>query len=768
MNRDSKCTKCKLHEGVKTRCVWGEFWPDPKAKSAEIVVIGEAPGEEEDSLGRPFIGKSGKLLRVILEEVNLGKGVYITNVCKCHPGGNRTPTLVERRTCSAFLQSELQQISPKYIVLLGATAIAAFAGARSVRVGEYRNKQNWIDEQTGAILIATYHPAAALRTPALNYSIVDDLSRIKSKEFIQPEQVKITVVDQVKEAMIPKIMAFDLETTGINPFAPGEILCVAWSGKDNISYVTQNWQSFAKAIKKKKPNLIGHNVKFDLLWLRKFGLKWTHPVFDTMVEAHLCDENLPSKGLKYLASIHTGYGDYAKGVLDARSKGEIKSLDTDTLLRYCAHDAAATWRLHQVLSKVLKREGLERLFEEQMRVLSTVVDMESHGIQVNTHQLGVLKRQFKSRIAFLSKSISKMFPSVNLDSPKQLVDLLYNRLGLPVLKKTPKGSPSVDESTLTSLLERTKTKAQETLLNGLIERRGCKKTLSTYIEGLEEHLDGALVVHPSFNLCGTVTGRFSCNSPNLQNIPREGGSPIKTVFQSIGENLLIEADYSQLELRIGAFITRDNNLLSLLRGDIDLHSATASRLYGVDIERVSKDQRYLAKTINFGIFYGMGPKRLHEETKLPIKQAGEFIRQWYSMYPGVRTWLEKVEEELLSKGYVTNIFGRRRRLPVIAANDQDDYRHMIRQACNFPIQSAASDLTQMAMVLVGKRYPVVGNIHDAILVESSMWPEASNYIKDVMSNPTWIVKQFGYSTKFDLPFPVEIKVGQSWGEMEEI
>jgi DNA polymerase I len=245
---------------------------------------------------------------------------------------------------------------------------------------------------------------------------------------------------------------------------------------------------------------------------------------------------------------------------------------------------------------------------------------------------------------------------------------------------------------------------------------------------------------------------------------------IKSFFIARPKHALVQADYSQIELRIGAFLSRDSSMLSLLRGGVDLHSATAGRLFSCDLGEVTKDQRYLAKTINFGIFYGMGPKRFHEETGIPMKQASQFIKSWYAAYPGVKCWLESVEKELIEKGHVTSIFGRRRRLPLNVAKDEGEYRHMLRQACNFPVQSVASELTQMAMVLIDRSDVghIVGNVHDSIIVESTRPKACAREMMRVMEHPDEIVKSFGYKIHFDVPTPVEIKVGENWEEMEVV
>jgi uracil-DNA glycosylase family 4 len=526
--RNSNCKGCSLHKTASTVCIWGEIYdPFDTGQKPEIMVIGEAPGAEEDKDGRPFIGRSGQLLRAIIEECAIGS-VYIANTVKCRPPENRPPRTVETRSCKCYLESEFEEIKPKFLILLGASAIKWITGERTTSVGLNRNRKGWSYRQTSgkktwtANVIATYHPAAAIRDKNLIPKIVDDILRVKSKEFTKPETVRVHCAAKACNANFFPIMSFDVETTGLNPFGDGKVLCVSWCGKDDEAYVTEDVAGFIQTVLKKKPTLIGHNIKFDLLWLRsKFGFEHLGQIYDTQIMAHLCDENVPSKGLKYLASVHTGYGDYAKEVMSSRSTGKMDQLSKSTLLNYCAMDSAATWKLYQVFKEQIHAEGLGRLLDEQMGVLRTVLRMEHRGFQIDVERMRRLGRSTRGAITKLDKSIQSEWRVDNLDSPKQLSELLYQVIELKPTKQTAKGNPSVDEDAMTELLKQT-TEGSKVykLITNLLERRKLKKMLSTYIEGLEEHLDSRGVVHPSFRVDGTVTGRFSCSNPNLQNIPR--------------------------------------------------------------------------------------------------------------------------------------------------------------------------------------------------------------------------------------------------------
>jgi DNA polymerase-1 len=323
----------------------------------------------------------------------------------------------------------------------------------------------------------------------------------------------------------------------------------------------------------------------------------------------------------------------------------------------------------------------------------------------------------------------------------------------------------VDEEAITRLLHLPSLDDQKKkFLEALMERRGVKKLLSTYVEGMQEKLDHGRL-HTTFRITGTVTGRLSSASPNLQNIPR--GPQVRNLFAASPGKVLLEADYSQIELRMGAFLTRDERMLKLLRDGVDLHTATGEAIYG---RKVTKEERYLAKTVNFGIFYGMGPRRLVEETGMALSTARSFIRSWYDLYPGVAAWQKEVEKELISKGEIEGLFGRKRHLEV--AVDKDEYLEQVRMACNFPVQNAAAELTLMALGLLssGLQLPLVLTVHDSILCEvpQDKTQEWSGHIRRTMTNANDLIRAFGFKLKLDVPILVEIKSGKYWGSMKEV
>lgn len=759
--RNPSCTLCPLHKTVKSVCVWGEVVGKKKPK---LVFVGEAPGEDEDAQARPFVGRAGQLLRKVCSELGVDS-YYVTNPVKCRPtdatGTNRKPRTEELRACRSYLESELDTVRPARVVLLGASAIRAFTGERNPSVHTHRGRRAW--QVNGIDIIATYHPAYILRDPDHLPDFVSDLQDAWTRPISKNHELKYEVSERLK---MPTLCAFDIETTQLNPFRDGHILCAAWSNGKKTQ-VAASPAEFNNGV-----NWIGHNIKFDLLWLRQKG--YYHHVgdlLDTYVMIHLLEEE-GQKGLKYLAGIYTDYGNYAADVLGHRNEqrlGELWEENLDLVMKYNAYDAAATWQVYRALLPRIKEEGLETLFKMQMKLLPVVVAMEHKGVWVNQEELTKQQKEFDKQIKRMDRFLGLAEKDLNPDSPQQLVKLLESWHIVPA-KKTPKGTPSVDEESLLEVLEcnfqlhesskgiqsPALDKIRRSVLQTIVDRRALKKLKTTYLDGVLEELDDKSCVHPTFNPCGTVTGRFSSSNPNVQNIPR--GSPVARIYQARPGHIFVAADYSQLELRLGAHFSGDESLKSIFTGGLDLHQATADRL-GID--------RPVAKTVNFGIFYGMGPKKLSRTLKIPMKDASRIIHAWFEAYPGVRLWLDRTQKELLDQGYVKSAFGRRRRLSLQVAKDREKYMHMVRQACNFPIQSTGADITMMAMIRVHEHYPVVSNIHDSIIIEVPKGKEipARHRMKKIMEDVNGIVKSFGFKTKFIVPFEVEVRSGPTWADL---
>jgi len=749
-----------------------------KAKKPYAMFIGEAPGGHEDAQGKPFVGDSGKLLRQLIEEMGLQDDCYITNAVRCRPPENRNPTAKEMRICNRYLVAEITRIKPKHLIVLGTFAIRALTGEERVSVSAKRGIRSW--EYMGVPVIATYHPAAVLYNKKYLAPLCDDLNRLVEREYVKPELVKWTYHKKVTPKLLYSSMAFDLETSQLSPYKPGgRILCVSWCGKDHVSRVSRDVDGFITSLGARRPALVGHNVKFDLSWLReKHGYVHAGTVDDTMVAAHIENENQPL-ALKWLASHYTGYGDYARDVISYRNNEKLGELPEEQLFEYCAYDSAVCWILLPYLLQKVKDQGLMTLYAQQMRIVSALVNIQSRGFQLDLSRIGAMELELTAQQRKLERAIHRCVPKdVVVSSNKQLAAALYENLGYVCKKRTKAGGLSVDKEALefieddvaVGLTER----RSRNLISNIIEHRKLSKLLGTYIKGVQKNLDVNERVHPSYNPTGTKTGRLSSSDPNQQNIPREKTAPIKQIYVAPRGRALVHADYSQIELRVMAWASRDTAMLDVYSRGRDLHTETARTILKRD---PTDEERSHAKTVNFMVLYGGGARRLARLTGNTETWAQRYMRDWQATYPGILDWKRQIKEDLLSQGWVANAFGRRRRLALNFAAGPQSYDKMLRQACNHPIQGTAGEICNMAMVLVDEKLRellpddwVYGAVHDSVLVECK-WKDrkrVGNVMRQVMEDVNSVVQAFGHKIGIDVPTPVDVTIGRCWAEMEEI
>lgn len=750
-----------------------------KAKRPYVMFLGEAPGAQEDQQGKPFVGPSGKLIRRLIQEMGLEDDCFITNAVRCRPPENRNPSAQEMRVCGAYLTEEIKRVKPQHIVALGAYAIRALTGEDRVAVSAKRGIRSW--EFMGIPVIATYHPAAILRNKKLLPALCEDLNRLASREYVRPEKVQWKFHKTVTPKLLYSSMAFDVETSRLSPYKPGgRILCVSWCGKDHVARVSTDIAGFVSALDQRKPRLVGHNVKFDLTWLReKHGYVHAGPVDDSMVAAHVADEN-QSLNLKWLASHYTGYGDYAQDVMKFRNNEKLEELPEEQLYEYCCYDSAACWMLLDYMLQQVKDQGLTTLYEQQMRILAGLVTIQSRGFQLDLSKRGAMEIEMTTALRRVEKRIHKKVGSdVLISSNKQLALALYEGLGYVCKKRTRTGGLSVDKEALELIEDDVPaglSKRQSLgLITDIIEHRAMSKLLGTYLKGVEKSLDSNDRVHPSFNVTGTVTGRLSSSDPNQQNIPREKTAPIKLIYVAPSKRALVHGDYSQIELRIMAWESRDAAMLDCYTSGRDLHTETARAI--LRRSDITEEERSHAKTANFMTLYGGGAARLARITKRTEAWAERFLRDWQATFPGILDWKRDIRTQLLDQGWVANAFGRRRRLPIFFAGGTRMYDKMLRQACNHPIQGTAGEICNMAMVLVDDKLRelvpgawVYGAVHDSVLVECR-WTDrkrVGNIMRRVMEDTNSVIQAFGHDIHIDVPTPVDVTVGRCWAEMEEL
>ena len=582
-------------------------------------------------------------------------------------------------------------------------------------------------------------------------------------------------------------VALDVETTGLQPYdpaqallsvavcpAPGEAYCLP-VGITGASLPVEELRDTLRPLLSKK--LLGHNIKFDLHWLwTKLAVGPAQEVRDTLVLHHLLDENLPHD-LKSLACAYTPIGYQLK---QWQEEVDVKHLDADVNLRglvnYNCGDADATFRLFTAEAGAIKREGLLELARIQSDLVRALCDVEREGFTVDLGRREILRAETEQHLAELTHILKRTTrPDLNLNSPKQLAQLLYREFKLPATVETETGEPSTSEEALHKLIQdgRTPPAAQQ-WLQTFLEYREAAKLGSTYLGiqvGDTKRKKKPVImpdgkIHCNYKQTGTVTGRLSCTDPNLQQIPRQGA--IKQIFvPSSPDRSLVQADYNQLELRILAHYTQDPGLLNGFESGRDIHRVVAARVFRKPEHKISEEERALTKQVNFGLIYGISPYGLARRMRIPEDRAEQIINQWFSEFSWVRPWLEQVKREAKGRGYVQNEFGRKRRLDF---DRNPDVNGLLRQAINAPIQSLASDITMLSTLTLwtelSRSYPdtrIVATVHDSVVVDcpKENVEKVSQLIKEVFEHPP---------VKFPLncPLAVDVKAGSNWGELHAI
>ncbi len=521
---------------------------------------------------------------------------------------------------------------------------------------------------------------------------------------------------------------------------------------------------------------VGQNAKFDMNILancaiggdQENGITVRGVAFDTMLESYVLNSvatahNMDSLAMKYLGHQTTSFEDIA-------GKGK-KQLTFDQIALeqagpYAAEDADVTLRLHQTLFAKLEAEPeLARVLTEiEMPLVPVLAKIEREGAKVDANLLGIQSVELGNTMVELERQAFVLAgEEFNLGSPTQLGKILYEKLQLPVLGKTPTGKPSTSEDVLVKLSELEQGSELPTLL---LQYRSISKLKSTYTDSLPGQINPRTGrVHTSYNQAGAATGRFSSSEPNLQNIPvrTAEGRRIRQAFIAQPGYKLLAADYSQIELRIMAHLASDEGLLDAFRNGLDVHRATAAEVFGVELDQVTSDQRRSAKAINFGLIYGMGASGLARQIGVDGKQAKAYIERYFARYPGVRDYMERTREKAKEQGYVETFFGRRLYLPDINSDNGMKRAGAERTAINAPMQGTAADIIKKAMVAVNNWLEesrldarVILQVHDELVLEvrEDLVEQISEQIRPHMSS----------AAQLAVPLLVEVGVGNNWDE----
>ena len=520
-----------------------------------------------------------------------------------------------------------------------------------------------------------------------------------------------------------------------------------------------------KAIERNKEKAVGQNLKFDIPILSRHKIQLDKFHADTMLMSYVLNSTATRHGMDKLASYYLDYETIKYGDVAGTASKEISfsEVEIDVATNYAAEDADITLRLYNKLEGLLEDKPAQKKLLEDIEypLVHVLSKVEQNGAKIDKEKLAAHSEELAEKISDLSSKAFKIAgEEFNLDSPKQLLEVLYEKLKLPVLKKTPKGQPSTNEETLQRLSE------EYELPKIILQYRTLAKLKSTYTDSLIKIENPATQrIHTSYQQAITSTGRLSSTEPNLQNIPikTSEGRRIREAFVPEKGNVLISADYSQIELRIMAHLSKDKNLTNAFNKGLDVHSSTAAEVFGVNIENVTDEQRRSAKAINFGLMYGMSAFGLTRQLDIPRADAQKYLDTYFERYTGVKDYIANTKAQAKEDMFVETIMGRRLYLNEINAANGLRRQAAERAAINAPLQGSAADIIKKAMIdinaFLDKEMPqtkMIMQVHDELIFETPKadGEEILNLMKDMMEK----------AVKLDIPLIADAAIGQNWNE----
>ena len=608
--------------------------------------------------------------------------------------------------------------------------------------------------------------------------VVVSTSGMKALENIPHKYVlidtKVKRSNLISQLFIQKSVCFDTETTGLDMFTSdlvGMSFCFAEGEAYYVSLPENKTESkevlreFRVFFENDRIEKIGQNMKFDLLMLWQYGIELKGKLFDTMIAHYLVQPEL-RHGMDYLAEIYLNYRTiHFEDLVGAKGKNQadIRTVDINKLCDYAAEDADVTFRLKQILEKELKANALENLFYEiEMPLMQVLATMEHTGVRIDSEALRQSSVILTDEMLKLEKEIHQLVGyEFNVSSPMQVGEILFDRLKLDdKAKKTKTGQYSTSEDILEKL------QSKHPIIGKILDYRGLKKLLSTYIDALPQLISPITgKVHTSYNQTVAATGRLSSTNPNLQNIPiRDAqGKEIRKAFIPDADCLFFSADYSQIELRIMAHLSGDKNMLEAFNSGHDIHTTTAAKIYKIPLEEVTSDMRRKAKTANFGIIYGISVFGLSDRLSIPRAEAKELIEGYFATYPDVKKYMDNAIQKAKEMGYVETLLGRKRFLPDINSQNSIVRGFAERNAINAPIQGTAADIIKIAMVRIQKRLEqeslqakMTMQVHDEL-----NFTVPKNELEALQKA---VIEEMENAIKLQVPLIADCGVGANWLE----
>ena len=594
-----------------------------------------------------------------------------------------------------------------------------------------------------------------------------------------------------------EIVAFDTETTSQTAML-AELVGLSFSNEEGKGWYVPVGHEEGQQLERdyvlerlrplmesEKVELAAHNANYDMTVLANYGINVERIAFDTMIAAHLCGRTRTSIGLKPLALslLHEDMTPIEDLIGRGRNQITMDKVEIAKAADYAAADADMTYRLVDVFEKELEENNLRITFDTlEMPLVPVLVKMQRDGVAIDTGALAPMSIEMGEQIDAIRQSMyDTMGHEFNLNSPKQLGDVLFNELYLPSTRKTPSGGFTTNAAALDGLkefldsgnAEGVDPKAYQ-VLDMVLEYRQLSKLKSTYVDALPTLVNpNTGRIHTEFKQTGSDTGRLSSTEPNMQNIPvrTELGRQVRRAFvaENAPEWTLLGADYSQIELRILAHYSRDEGLMAAFLNGEDIHAATAASVFGVAISDVDAEMRRVAKIMNFGVLYGLSPFGIRQQTGFSAEEGKAFIDTYFTKYPGIQGYIEGIKEQVKQDGYVETLMGRRRRINEVHSSNFHIRAAGERMAVNMPIQGTAADIVKIAMINIQQRMGALGmrskmilQVHDELIFEvpRDELGQMQAIITELM--PSAVPPHVG----FEVPLEVEMKVGDNWGDME--
>ena len=614
-------------------------------------------------------------------------------------------------------------------------------------------------------------------------SVVEEKIEETTKSVKKKYQLVLTKKDfnaWLKKLNAADLIAFDTETDSLD-YMQANVVGISFAVKPGeAAYVpfAHNYTGAPKQLDRdeilkqlepvlndKQAKIIGHNLKYDRSVLLNHGIELNGIQHDTMLESYVCNSvasrhDLDTLCEKYLDHTNIHFEDVAgKGAKQIT----FDRVGLDVALDYAAEDADMVLRLHQEFWRELQQKTKQKKLYEtiELPMLKVLSNVERNGVFLDAKQLDKQGKQLSKRIIEVEEEAFELAgQKFNLSSPKQIQEILFEKQGIPVIRKTPKGQPSTAEDVLQELAE------NYPLPKLLLEHRMLSKLKSTYVDKLPSLINSKTNrVHTSYHQAVAITGRLSSSDPNLQNIPirTEEGRRVRQAFVAEKGNQILAADYSQIELRIMAHLSNDERLCEAFAQGEDIHRATAAEVFGLNLDEVEAEQRRAAKAINFGLIYGMSAFGLAKQLGITRTDAQQYVSLYFERYPGVKKYMDNIREQAREQGYVETLFGRRLYLPDINNKNVQRRQYAERTAINAPMQGTAADIIKRAMIIIDEflqdkqtECKMIMQVHDELVFEVK-----EDSIDSIKKN---VVEQMEVAGKLSVPLVVDAAVGANWDE----